>query len=280
MKHLLSPFYSDWLPPELVKTGLTEASINCDQCRMTPACKGKKAKLTYEPELKCCTYEPFLPNFHLGALLRDPEYGPKFKLTIEERWRSRDVLLPMGMAPNREYQKKFFQKKPEDFGNRADLICSHFDKTKNSCSIWKFRGAVCTSFYCTSEYGALGKKFWKQLGDHLFLLDMSLSEEILADMGFSPRQVSDQLEWLKIENLQDSKLGSISPRARTARLKKLWPPEFQDPFTFYDECYRLALKYKRSSMKQILGDLGKESETKMIQLLQSTRELEKNNFKN
>lgn len=219
---------------------------------MTPDCRGSRARITYEPNLKCCTFEPFVPNFHVGALLSDPKYAQVIDAHLQRKRKEGGVVLPLGLAPDRHYQYRFQARKPRDFGNREDLLCSYFDKEINQCSIWKYRGAVCTSFFCESSAGIQGETFWRNWGDYLFLMDTFIAEEILAEMGVPPRTISDQLEWLQAPTQKPNKTS-----ARMAlEMNKLWPPEFKNVSAFYKECYKKAEKYTRSQVEEALGERG------------------------
>jgi hypothetical protein len=219
---------------------------------MTPECRGARARITYQPNLKCCTFEPFIPNFHVGALLSESKYSRIIEAHIHRKSSSGGVVLPLGLAPDRDYQGRFQARKPRDFGNREDLLCGYFDKEQNQCSIWKYRGAVCTAFFCESSAGRVGETHWKNLGDYLFLFDTFIAEEILAQMGIAPREVSDQLEWLQEPN----KTHARSVGGQVRAMKKLWPPEFKDVSAFYKECYKLALGFSRDQVQEAIGEPG------------------------
>ena len=49
---------------------LEEKKATCDVCAM--ARPKNRTKVHYQPDLKCCTFHPFLPNFLVGAILQDP----------------------------------------------------------------------------------------------------------------------------------------------------------------------------------------------------------------
>lgn len=251
LDRLLSPFYQKWLPRDVRALDVSEPFVDCDNCRMTPERRGPRAQQTYQEHLKCCTFEPFLPNFHVGALLEDPVYEKRISDVIRAKWAAKDVILPLGLVASIDYQREFGARERADFGNREDLLCPYFDRAKLRCGIWLYRGAVCTSFYCTSQYGPAGKRFWKSLGEYLSIVDMFAAEEIIADMGFSPRQISDQLAWLKIEDQEQKKLKNAAKE-----IEALWPPDLRDPFTFYRECYRMALTLTPERMQESMGELG------------------------
>lgn len=259
LKTILSPMYQKWIPDDVQGLKISESWIDCSDCRMTREKRGSRARVVYDGHLKCCTFEPFLPNFHVGALLMNPNYETRITDILTEKWRTKDIVIPLGMVASLNYQFEFKNREPNDFGNRADLLCGYFDKDRSQCGIWMYRGAVCTSFYCSSQYGPRGKKFWKTLGEYLSLLDMFVAEEVIADMGFSPRQISAQLQWLKAEDVP-----AQQKKDAARAILDLWPLDLRDPIVFFRECYNIAKDYSLDRVQESMGELG---QAKLKQLL-------------
>jgi hypothetical protein len=115
---------------------------------------------------------------------------------MEQKISNREFALPIGLVAPFDYQFQFLNKEDEQFGNEASLLCPYFSTQDNQCSVWEYRGVVCTSFYCRSEHGQAGQKFWAVLSDYLSYVEMSLAEECLIQLDFSPRDLSDQLFYL------------------------------------------------------------------------------------
>ncbi len=144
----------------------------------------------FAAHLKCCTYFPFIPNFSWGALLK------KNSVQVHLRLRSaaqQGLLLPLGLheTPERkQVMKKFGQK---EFGRRAELLCPFFDTTSLGCSIWNERPGTCTTYFCKSNGGAEGLKFWRDVETYLSHFEWSLAKEIFFRLGLN----EDEMEMCK-----------------------------------------------------------------------------------
>jgi|GEM_PF-7030604 hypothetical protein len=94
---------------------------------------------------KCCTYEPWLPNFLIGAALSAGLIDFS-QVTVEDSY----VWTPLGRLPR--IQMLLWQKQRGRFGDTQGPSCSFF--VKGRCSIWPFNGSRCRSYFCkgaTSE---------------------------------------------------------------------------------------------------------------------------------
>lgn len=157
---------------------------------------GEKAaeadQISFEPNLKCCTYHPTLPNFLVGAVLSDesPEMA-EGKRRIQERIRSRVGVTPQWLSPSRKYRVLLDAARATSFGRSKVLLCPFFveepsaDGQRGLCSIWKHREAVCSTFFCKHETGAAGHAFWtaqKQLlAHHEVVLSRYAAHEVNPD---------------------------------------------------------------------------------------------------
>lgn len=164
------------------------------------------------------------------------------------------------MAPF-DYQFKFLTKEEPHFGNDENLLCPYYDKAKNQCSIWQYRGVVCTSFFCRSDDGQNGLKFWAVLSDYLSYVEMALAEECLVQLDFSPRDLSDQLLYLNKREFEPNEIEQQSLSVEED--KKLWNG-YADKSEFYKKCFAIVQKIDRSQFKEILGTQGLELEKEVV----------------
>jgi hypothetical protein len=169
--------------------------------------------------------------------------------------------LPIGIVAPFDYQFQFLNKEDEQFGNDAGLLCPYFDKSKNSCSVWSYRGVVCTSFFCRSDHGQNGQKFWAVLSDYLSYVEMALAEECLVQLDFSPRDLSDQLFYLNKREFEPEETEKRSLNAEED--KKLWNG-YDDRAEFYKKCFSIVQKLDRKQFKEILGEQGLSLEDEVL----------------
>jgi hypothetical protein len=115
LKHQLPAFYTQILPNEILGLEINETKATCDKCIMAPK---------YKPDLKCCTFQPFLPNYLVGAILKSNLLG---KTVIQKMIARKKDCLPIGIVAPLDYQLKF-NKHRKQFGKHEDLLCPYFDK--------------------------------------------------------------------------------------------------------------------------------------------------------
>lgn len=208
------------------KLNLTE-SVNCSACPM--AKKG-----IYKSELKCCTYYPFLPNYLVGGIL---EAGGEGARIILELLSQRAFVLPLGVLPPWDYKIRHKFKKGSDFGQRKDLLCPFFSQDKGDCSIWPFRNSACSTYFCTSDRGEEGKRFWAQTQETLFGFEMKLSQEYLLARGFLWNEVCEQLDFL-----EDPENGGVDKnRLSIKEHQYLWQHHAGAELDFFIDSYKWLL---------------------------------------
>ena len=258
IKTIVPAVYKNFVSGKILNLSAVETKATCDSCLRA---RDKRFAYSYQENLKCCTFHPFLPNYAVGALLALPEKKVGIK-ALENKIATREFALPLGVLAPYEYQLKFLSKDEEDFGNRSDLLCPYYDQQKNRCSVWQYRGVVCTSFYCRSDYGQNGQKFWAVFSDYLSYVEMALAEECLVQLDFSPRDLSDQLMYLNkhdFDGLEQTQ-KVIAPDID----KKLWNG-YDDKIEFYKKCFSLIEKLDRKQFKEILGNQGLQLEEEVIE---------------
>lgn len=255
-KAVLPKVYQNFLDRKILNLDISETKATCDNCLRG---RDKRFPYTYEANLKCCTFIPFIPNFSVGGILAQKLEGYKI---IEEMIARRRFAMPLGIFPDFEYQYKFSNKKQTDFGNREDLLCHYYDRDKNQCSIWEFRGVVCTTFFCRSDYGKSGQNLWTEVNNYLSYIEMSLAEDCLVMKDFSPRDISDQLVFLNKKDFTatEKKMKSLTE----AELKPYWNG-YKDAAEFYLSCYELVQKQNRTTFKEIIGEQGLKLEKRVLQ---------------
>lgn len=250
--------YQQFLTPQLLNLNAVETKATCASCLRS---KDKRFSYLYKENLKCCTFHPYLPNYAVGALLSDANKTVGIK-KIEDKINHREFAFPIGVMAPFDYQLLFLSKDETDFGNRSDLLCPYFSVAENQCSIWQYRGVVCTSFYCRSDYGQNGQKFWAVFSDYLSYVEMALAEECLVQLDFSPRDISDQLMYL---NKRDFSATEQSQKSIDVAVdKKLWNG-YSDKFSYYKKCFDIVSGINRNQFKQILGASGLELEKEVIE---------------
>lgn len=264
IKYQLPQIYHHLLPKEILSAELEEKLATCDACAMTADKQGKKTPV-YQADLKCCTYEPFMPNYLLGAILKQNDSSSPGAKMIREKIKNRNYSLPIGMTASLAYQVNFNHREPEDFGQKRDWLCSYYNKETNNCGIWRNRGAVCTTFFCKSSYGKKGLLFWQNLNDYMTYVEMALMEEALVHLDFSPRQVSGMLDYLnRYEATKAEMKSNVLPEAQAI---KLWNGYYEDQPGFFMKCYEIVNGMSKSQFREAIGLIGEEREQLLFESL-------------
>lgn len=261
LKHQLPQIYHHLLPRELLSAEVVETLATCGDCAMTKDKQGRK-KPTYQPDLKCCTYEPFMPNYLVGAILKQNDVGSEI---IREKIRTRNYSLPIGMTASLGYQVTFNHRNPEDFGNKRDWLCSYYNVENNNCNIWRNRGATCTTFFCKSDSGKKGMQFWTRLNDYLNYTEMALMEEALVRLDFSPRQVSDLLDYLNRHEATPAEMKAKVLPEKLAR--KIWNGYFDEQESFFIKCFEIIQSFDKAGYREAIGIIGEEIEQNLFESL-------------
>jgi Fe-S-cluster containining protein len=261
LKHQLPKLYSDFFPKQLLELEPIESKATCQSCAMT---KDKyRGKYPYRGDLKCCTFQPWIPNYALGEMFAQKELKVLAgRETVNHKIENFEYALPVGVVPSLKYQIQFNHRKPEDFGQRDDLLCSYYDKKTQLCKIWQYRGSVCTAYHCKSVHGSKGKTFWNSLESYLSYTEMALAEEALVHLDFSPRQVSELVGYMNRFEAKPSELKSDFMQA--AHWKKVWNGYDNDPIGFYLKCFSIIKKLNRSDFEEVLGETGEQLEVELL----------------
>lgn len=256
-KNIIPEVYSGFFSKNILSIDVTETKATCEKCLRA---RDHRFKYTYQPNLKCCTFHPFTPNYAVGGLLTKNQHSVGLD-QIKNKISNQEFALPIGLIAPFDYQLKFLTKDENDFGRREDLLCPYYDKNKNRCSIWQYRGVVCTTFFCRSDYGQDGQKFWTVLSDYLSYVEMALAEECLVQLDFSPRDISDQLMYL---NRREFDANEQDKRTLTAdEVKAVWNG-YSDLIQFYKNCFQIITKMNRKQFVEVIGEQGLSLEEEVI----------------
>ena len=131
----IAPLYKGILSSKVLKMNLTETKATCHDCLRAKKCSSLKEY--FRADLKCCTYQPFLPNYIVGAILSDPEIAAVTKHLITDRIQADQFVLPIGLFPSFSFQVEFINRDLHQFGQREDWLCPFFNKEENQCNIWR-----------------------------------------------------------------------------------------------------------------------------------------------
>ncbi len=147
-----------WLDPVLGGPLPAEPNATCSSCAMAPrdGQVHEPGGVTFDPQLKCCTFVPSLPNFAVGAALQGSADGRR---RVEARLAAGAGVTPLGLEPTPR-EALLAREGRAGFGHAHALRCPFLDDA-GGCSIWAHRNAVCATWYCRHSRGRVGRALWR-----------------------------------------------------------------------------------------------------------------------
>jgi hypothetical protein len=234
----LPPLYRAWIDKVLGMPIVSEPRATCEHCAMCayherPA----KADTYFNPNTKCCSYYPTLPNFLVGAVIcdNDPNYAEAKEHFIRGAFTTE--ITPYGIEP--PYWIRFFYKL-KAFGKFEQVLCPFYMQNRvHACSIYKYRNARCSTWFCKHERGSPGWKFWKKLDQLLTHAETELAKKCIA----------------KLEVIIPAEPGDVR--------EKFWGNwMFREP-EFFQECWKIVRPLTWEEVLQIVGDELKRVATEL-----------------
>jgi hypothetical protein len=248
LDQVVSPFLSEYVKQKFGVVSVEEKKATCGDCLCS---KPERGNLPfYRKDLKCCTFQPFLPNYVVGALLE--EGSGWVKELIEGKIRQREYAMPMGLFVPVRYQVAFNRRGETDFGNREEFLCPYFDHAGQRCGIWRHRGSVCTSYFCVSDRGEAGLRFWELLGEYLHVCEMVLAQDCVVSMGLPPECIDGQLEYINCATGTDEELASDS--MSEVLFQNQWSEWSGSAEDFYRGCSKYVRELGVKGLEELLWE--------------------------
>ncbi|MBI5549747.1 MAG: hypothetical protein HY901_38155 [Deltaproteobacteria bacterium] len=251
MSSPLPPLYSRWIEEALGAEVPAEGRAVCSRCvQAAPEIPGGDR---FDPQIKCCSYSPHLPNFLVGMLLTDRDERTSWAREQATRLvRERRGATPLGLSPPRRISDSYRAEQAKHFGRDPSLRCPYLDD-QAGCGLWRFRNATCATWFCRHRRAAVGARFWFALGNELRAL-----EQILA--GWCLLRLEPNIEELfhsgrDMRRLSGGELrGWIEPSDGTVDAdfaKRLWGKWHGRESEFFAACAELVRSLSWEDVKRI-----------------------------
>jgi Fe-S-cluster containining protein len=224
-----------------------EEKATCETCAMCPPAGAppSEAVTYFRPDAKCCTFQPVLPNYLVGAILADERADmAEGKRRIQERIALRIGVSPQWIAPSRKVDLLLRASRRSAFGRSLALLCPFFERTQKNCTIWRHREAVCTTFHCKYVAGADGEIFWRRVRWYMNRVEEALSAQAAQSLIPGHHEPKPLEGSLTLEELEDRG----PPEATYAALWKAWAGREED---FYVKCFEHVRSLGREGMEPI-----------------------------
>jgi hypothetical protein len=241
----LPRLYAPWIDEVLGGPLPEEHHATCSACAMCKPMNAKAATASltvFDPDTKCCTYVPTLPNFLLGLILEDDDPSSAAgRISVERRIDGGIGVTPLGLQPDPQYVLIYKSAGDQLFGRSTGLRCPHYlPLDGGQCGIWKHRNAVCATWFCKYQRGRVGKQFWDALLSLLTVVERHLGLWAAAELG-EP-----------IAGLGPALLPYYASVPRSPA--SLWSPRWRGrPKAFYRESARLVNPLTWMQVREIGG---------------------------
>lgn len=250
---MLPRTYQRWLG-DLLAEGIPEEKLaTCDTCAMaapagTP--QTTSALVDYFGANKCCTYFPTLPNFQVGGILRD-EGIPEGAQRVAAIIRGGSGVDPLAVRPNRKRYELYRIGVRAGFGRAEAFKCPYFMQDRaGGCSIWPYREAVCSTYFCKLERPVKGGEFWDQLKGTITQLEQTVAMHCAIELGI-PASIIDQLMVEPSSGLKSA--ADVDGEVDHELQAKWWGTWLGREEAYYIECARRAEQLDLAAIEKLGG---------------------------
>jgi Fe-S-cluster containining protein len=159
-----------WFQEAELRSFPPSPKLDCQSCSRAERAIPKQEKERWQ-KWKCCTFQPFAPNYLLGSMLESRSL-PK---------NSHAEFTPLGLCPTPDYRTNFLTKRDEERGE--EQICSFYDRQNRVCTQWRNRPSECSTYFCVEN------QFYRDRSQDLFDWEIAVAQMAMVEHGFTPREV-------------------------------------------------------------------------------------------
>lgn len=204
IRQTLPALYHSLLPAFFDADAVSEKKATCDDCAMCSKGAEMAGVVYFRPDTKCCTYQPHLPNYLVGAVFRDGSPGlDEGRRRLRARIGSRRGVTPQRLSPPEKLSLLVVTSRESSFGRSLVLRCPYFEPEGGLCTIWKHRESVCSSYFCKHTSGEDGNKMWNALKAYLQHVELELSEYAVRSIASDLEKPKARPGRLTLEELED-----------------------------------------------------------------------------
>jgi Fe-S-cluster containining protein len=253
LRSLLPELYQSLLPEVFDTLAPTEQKATCASCAMCPpkdagsGSASASADVTYfRPDTKCCTFEPRLPSYLVGAILADerPDMA-EGRRRVRAKIAARVGVTPQWLAPPAKREVLFGAAWRNAFGRSLLLLCPYYEREHGLCTVWRHREAVCSTFFCKYDAAADGEQFWKSVRGLVGYVERVVS--LHATIALLPGYAPPPDRGLTLEDLEDQP-------PREADYAALWGPWVGREEELYLQAYERVRGLDRQGFRALLAD--------------------------
>jgi hypothetical protein len=202
-RQALPPVYTGLLPAFFDSPRLEEPRTTCSNCAMLPPTDPVPGHIYFRPDAKCCTYQPNLPNYLVGALLVDPDPAlAEGQRRVRAHIASRIGVTSRWLMPSHKTAILYEAAREAAFGRTSLLRCRYLSE-EQSCTVWRHRTGICHTYFCKFTSGPSAQTFWNALALYLTRVEAKLAIHAVKTLAPSLVQPSRLFHQLSLEDLED-----------------------------------------------------------------------------
>jgi hypothetical protein len=245
----LPALYRSLLPVQLALDPPRETLATCGDCPMTVAVEGG---VSMSPATKCCTYQPVVPNYLVGALLADRNPASREgRLRVRARIAHGGGATPLALRPPPKLELLCGAMQKGSLGRAPSLVCGYYDAGSGACTIWPFREAVCSTFFCKHVTGHRGHTFWLALRAFLRRVEAALSRHALARVAPELLEADATTTRERDSALTAEDLEGLSPPPEERALR--WGAFLHREEELYVATFEAVRSLGRAGLERLLG---------------------------
>lgn len=204
LRSALPAVYARLLPPFFDTPAPEEEKATCSDCAMCDKGAPVPGVTYFRPDAKCCTYQPHLPNYLVGAILADADPAmAEGQRRIRGYIAGRIGVTARWLTPSRKRTVLFRAARESSFGRSLLLRCPYFQEEGGLCTIWRHRESVCSTFFCKYDAGADGRDFWRAVEAYLRHVEHALASHAVARIAASLVEPARPEGQISLEELED-----------------------------------------------------------------------------
>jgi hypothetical protein len=266
--------YKELLPEIMHQSIPKETKADCSNCSMAQKdpTLGDAQRHRFRADTKCCTWQPRLVNYLVGGLLADQRPSLREgQKRVRARIQSRIGVTPWWLASS-PLDHYLYSHAKDFFGKAARLRCPYFSLDSGSCTIWAWREAVCSTWYCKYEAGKDGLNFWVSLKGYIGLVERQLSR--YAMLQLDPDLVLDDAmnAFYSQEGLSREHLDEEAPDP--ALYARIWRQYAGREEEYYRLCHEIVSGLSVQDVNALLGLDGRIKQLDLQRKLELCRSTE------
>jgi hypothetical protein len=201
------------------------------------------SSLFFNPQTKCCSYVPTIPNYLVGRIIQDEDPSQASgRATVEDRIRAGVAVSPLGLEQPQNFQMLYGASADTLFGQSRSFRCPHYlDVEGGRCGVWKHRASVCATWHCKYVRGSVGHEFWSALHKLLSTIESSLSRWCVLELDIGSEALSELFPVrMPLKSGGNIDARALDGLANPTKTRKLWGNWAGREAEFYRECARLV----------------------------------------